>query len=200
MINYIENKIFNNHLLYREIDPSQPSALLYTDDTVTSGDSINRLFSVSVPADFPYVAVKFDWRSSGTAVWGYNRNVCGLQARAQHESYQITLQTVCNPLNNSSAMNEAVLQTKNNSAILALHTNETSYATINYAWHNYATGFSAAVSGIWRYKDARSNIIPTLSNITCTNEQSDRFPRTFYCKNVRIACFNNAEDCLKTTW
>lgn len=202
MKNYIENKIFNNHLLFRE--PLPPSALLYTNDTETNGYSINRLFSVSVPADFPYVAVKFDWCSTAikNAAWAYNRDVCGITVRGHFMSYS-NLQKVCKPLNNSSAMNEASLYTiypEKTTDIVANNTDERTYTTINYAWHNNTTGFSAAVAGIWRYRDARSNNISTLSNITCTNEQGGSFQSTFYCKNVRIACFNNAEDCLKTTW
>jgi hypothetical protein len=202
MKNYIENKIFNNHLLYREYDPSQTSALLYTNDTEITGYSINNLFSVSVPADFPYVAVKFDWYSTSASVWAYNRDVCGVTVRGHFgNSYQGGLQKVCKPLNYSSAMNEATIYTADDSTdIAANNTNESTYTTINYAWHNNATGFSAAVAGIWRYRDARINNISTLSNITCTNEQGGSFRRMFYCKNVRIACFNNAEDCLKTTW
>lgn len=198
MRNYIENKIFNNHLIYRETLPT--SALLYTNDTEITGYSMSSLFSVSVPSDFPYVAVKFDWCSSGASIWAYNRDVCGVTVRG-HYLRSPELQKVCKPMNNSSAMNDATLYKIDNSTdIAANNTDEGTYTTINYAWHNNSTGFSAAVAGIWRYKDARNNNISTLSNITCTNEQGGSFRRMFYCKNVRIACFNNAEDCLKTTW
>jgi len=178
----------------------QNSALLYTNNTETTGYSISRSFSVSVPSAFPYVAVRFDWYSTGGTYWAYNRNVCGITVRG-HYAYSPGLQKVCKSQNNSSAMNAATLYKADGGAnIAANNTNEGSYTTINYAWHNKTTGFSAAVAGTWRYRDARSNNISTLSNITCSNEQTGSNRRTFRCKNVRVACFKNAADCLKTTW
>lgn len=265
MRNYIENKIFNNHLLYIE-PPSlynitytsdgngtvtgplsayggdivtltstpnqyytpngydvtggiingnnltvnddcivygkyalQSSALLYSYNHEVTGYSIRIPFSVSVPTAFPYVAVRFDWQAYGGGYWSYYRNVCDIEVIG-HYNYQPNLQKVCQPLNNSSAMNEATLYTANASTnIAANNTDEGTYTTINYAWHNNTTGFSAAVAGIWRYRDSRSNNISALKNILCLNDQYEN-RRRFWCNHVRIACFNNAEDCLKTTW
>lgn len=176
----------------------QNSALLYTNNAETVATAINRSFSVSVPTAFPYVAIRFDWYDSHPSIWAYNRNVCGISVRA-HYQYNGGLQKVCKAQNNSSAMNAASIYLTNNLA--ANSTNAGSYTTVNYAWHNKTTGFSAAVAGTWRYRDARSNNISTLSNITCTNEQTaSKYRCTFGCKNVRVACFKNAADCLKTTW
>ena len=179
----------------------QNSALLYTNNTETVSTALTRSFSVSVPTAFPYVAIRFDWCDSHPRIWAYNRTVCGIEVRA-HYAYSPGLQKVCKPQNNSSAMNAATLYNADGGADIAANsTTATTYTTVNYAWHNHSTGFSAAVAGTWRYRDARSNNISTLSNITCENEQTaSQYRCTFKCKNVRVACFKNAADCLKTTW
>ena len=178
------------------------SALLYTSNTETATTALNKSFSQSIPTAFPYVAIRFDWKiNSPNGVWAYNRTVAGVKTRGHYNSNK-TLQPVCNITQSTSSTNAASNRAQDGVyTCFANSTNHSAYSTVAYVWHNKTTGFSALVGGTWRYKDSRSNNISTLSNFTCTNEQTaSNYRRTFYVKNLRIGVFQNYADAIKTSW
>ena len=186
--------------------------LIYSSNAETAGTSIAHNFSVSVPAGYPYVAVRFDVKDGGGYIYNYmTRQFTGPYSFTRAYMGNPDFTPVCNmdwDADESTALNQDYAITTSTTVgaataknCLARNASRTDYNTINYVWAYNGAGFSAGVNGIWRYRDTRSNSFNSISNYSWT--QSDRFGDEkvqLYTKNLRIGLFNSIPDALSTTW
>lgn len=194
--------------------------IIYESTAETAATAIYHNFTANIPDGYTYVAIRFDAKDGGGIVANnmtrqFNSSPLYLPPAITRSLMGNPNWTpVCSPVTSlTTATNqcETIESYIGNSRYItycrAGDIPRTSYSTFNYVWGYKSTGYSAALNGIWRYRDNRNNTFTSLSNYSWTQTDpyrddyygySDAVP--LYTKNLRIGLFNNISDALSTAW
>ena len=186
--------------------------ILYSSNPETAGSAIYHNFTANLITGYPYVAVRMDIKNAAGFTYNYtervikgdNATIAGLKAGQGNAMYTpiIGLGT-STP---DTALNLSVIGTFGTNPksyyCNARNADVTAYNTLNYVWGYKSYGLSAALNGIWRYRNPdRLNTFSNVSNFSWTQQTYYGDPPiTLYVKNFRVGMFNNISDALSTAW